>query len=211
MRTKTLWNIVVAAAFGAAALSLAGCNTCTSRPPIRAIDHACLPAGGAPTKGDIELYRGDIDAQYVQVATIDSFVCDASSDTDYPVKEPSKPTVSAENVRKMLEDLKGKGRAAGADALIRVKMLHRVRTGFKNNPRTPFPSVEQGEWRDYFMRGIAIKYLKRPKGTPAFVPESQLPPPQSAVAPPRPSWGTLSIPAFTTPQPVAPQVQAPER
>src|SRR5690606_41065564 len=38
--------------------------------------------------------------------------------------------------------------------------------GWKENPDTPFWSVEQGESKDYFYRATAIKYVRPPAGEP---------------------------------------------
>lgn len=149
--------------FKLAAISLVGAlvAACTpTRAPIRPIDHACLPAGTSPA--DIALYRQDIDAEYLQIAYLDSFFC----------QDPGE-----KEVKDMLDDLKAKARIAGADAVIRVKMLSDVRSGALDNPRTPFRSMEQGEWKEKFFRGIAIKYLRQPEGEPAAVPEHELGPP----------------------------------
>jgi uncharacterized protein YbjQ (UPF0145 family) len=140
---NALTRFLVAALAAAGILAIAGCSTC-NRPPIRPIDHACLPAGQSPA--DIPLLPGDVETDRVEIAKIDSFAC---KDLD------------ADAVRRMMEDLKAKARVAGADAVIRVQRLHNLREGFISNPNTPFPSVMQGEWKEYFFRGTAVKYTGR--------------------------------------------------
>ena len=132
------------------AVLLAGCSTtCGGRAPVRAIDQAHLPA--PRNYSDLPLYRRDIDTEYVEIASIDSVVM-PRNDTD--------------SVKCMLEDLKAKACAAGADAVVKVQLLEQKKRGFVNNPRTPFPSWKQGEWQEYFFRGTGIKYVCRPKGEP---------------------------------------------
>jgi hypothetical protein len=181
----------------AIALAISGCEMCGTRAPIRMIDHACLPAGISPS--EIPLYRQDINRQYVQIAHIDSYTCREPGDAE---------------VQDMLNDLKNKARAAGADAVIRVKMLSNKRTGYIDNPRTPFRSVQQGSWEDHFFRGIAIKFTGRPSGDTEEVQEPSLPPPPPEIPATRVYHrrlrpGDIPVGANQAPQPVFPRVQAP--
>lgn len=124
-------------------------DCCGSNPPIRSIDRTCLPAG-AP-KPNLALYTTDLAEQYQEIATVDSYIStDKCEDT----------------TRMQLKDLQAKGTAIGADALIRVRPLHNNIRGWKENPDTPFFSVEQGESKDFFYRATAIKYVKQPVGEP---------------------------------------------
>lgn len=157
MKQLRIIAAALAATFASTGYSI--CESCNSQPPIRMIDHACLPAGKSPA--DVPLYRQDIDEQYVQIAHIDSYVC----------QDPDEGCTKA-----MLKDLEAKARIAGADAVIRVKMLANKRTGFIENPRTPFISLQQGKWEENFFRGIAIKYTRPPKPAPETVQEPALGP-----------------------------------
>lgn len=181
------------------------CNTCGWKPNIRPIDRVCLPAGASRT-ADIPLYRADIDAQYTQIAYIDSFAC-----TQCDAKDGIEP----ETIRLMLEDLKAKARAAGADAVIRVKLLSNKLEGFKENPRTPFYSVMQGTWEQPFFRGIAIRWDGKPPREARELAEP-VPPPVGIAVPlrntvPPTGEGTLPIPPESVPQPTFPRVDAPQR
>ncbi len=128
-----------------AAVSLAQTPTCCAdKPPIRPIDKTCLPAGN---RGEVPLYHTDLLLKYQEIANIDSFKSDNNcSDT----------------VRMQLKDLQAKGRIAGADALIRVRLLANHVRGFQENPDTPFFSVKQGTSNDLFYRATAVKYLEAP-------------------------------------------------
>jgi hypothetical protein len=144
-------SVLVLAVGISSALASGACNSscCAPRKSVRAIDRTCLPV--CRSVNNIELYRGDIDAQYVQIATIDSFVGN----------DECTHTLQA-----MLRDLKSKAQGSGADAVIRVKLLRNKVRGWTENMRTPFWSVEQGRWEEPFFRGIAIKYQRWPEGTP---------------------------------------------
>ncbi|MEI7635313.1 MAG: hypothetical protein WCK47_13655 [bacterium] len=131
----------VAAATMTAVFYVAGCAVETPRAPVRSIDHACLPAG-APNR-HIKAFKGDIPAQCIEIANVDSFIaCNMNE--------------AAAN--KMLTDIRAKGATLGADALVRVALLHNRRQGFVDQPRTPFRSWTQGETREYFMRGVAVRF-----------------------------------------------------
>jgi hypothetical protein len=93
---------------------------------------------------EVALVKGDIANEYVQIAYVDSMVL---------------PKPDRESSRYMREDLRKKARSLGADAVIRVKMLSRKKEGFVNDPTTPFCSFRQGESEDYFLRGVAVKYV----------------------------------------------------
>ena len=135
----------------AASVLLTGCSTlcadCGTAPSVRRTDHACLPSGGAPTSAAVPVMAGPLpgDRDYVEIARIDSYSI------------PAKPTPEQTEAQKA--DIASKARAAGADAVIEVQRLNSTRNGWINNPRTPFPSVMQGETKLYFHRGVAIKYV----------------------------------------------------
>lgn len=62
---------------------------------------------------------------------------------------------------KMMKELQEQAAALGADAVVDVRRLADRHEGFVNNPRTPFPSVMQGEWKTYFFRGTAVRFVDR--------------------------------------------------
>lgn len=194
MQISKLYQLLTIA-LGAACVG-AGCPPCAPRSPIRPIDHACLPAGCSPD--DLPLFRQDITTPNVQIATVESF---ASEQND------------PETVKKMLNDLKNKAQTTGADAVIRVKMLHQNLHGFVENPRTPFFSVKQDDWKRYFFHGVAVKYLDRTAREPEEVPERHLasPPilPGDQLKPEH--AGTLKVSPQSVPQPLFPQAQPPSR
>jgi hypothetical protein len=131
----------------------AGCATMgPDKPPVRPVDHACLAAG--PTNRYVPAYAAAVPFDAIEIATVDSFAADARD---------------ARTVESMLADLRAKGAATGADALMRVRMLHDRQRGYVNNPRTPFPSVMPGETKWFFLRASAVKWTKPVKGLPREV------------------------------------------
>ncbi|MCX7718380.1 MAG: hypothetical protein N2111_08260 [Candidatus Sumerlaeaceae bacterium] len=132
---------------------LGGCATMgPDKPPIRPVDHACLAAG--PTNRHVPAYAAEVPFDAIEVAIVDSFACDARD---------------AQAVESMLADLRAKGAATGADALMRVRMLNDRQRGYVNNPRTPFPSIMPGETKWYFLRASAVKFTKPVRGLPREV------------------------------------------
>ena len=69
--------------------------------------------------------------------------------------------LTPEVTSQMMSELQQQASMLRADAVIEVRRLADRHEGFVNNPRTPFPSVMQGEWKTYFFRGTAVKYLNR--------------------------------------------------
>lgn len=116
------------------------------KPPIRAIDHACLPVG--PPKRNVPVYRSDVRQPYIAVALIESF-------------SAHEPTECDE--RAMLIDIQAKAGSIGADAVVKVRRLKVRQRGLVENPRTPFYSLQQGEHVEEFLRATAIVYS--PRGT----------------------------------------------
>lgn len=140
---------VLCGAFGAPA-QVVDPECCGDKPPVRPIDKSCLGCNG-PSRGVVPLYRADLLVKYQEMAYIDSFVAmDNCSDT----------------VQAQLKDVQTKARAVGADAVIRVRLLNNKVRGFQEDPNTPFFSVRQGESRDYFFRGTAVRYLEPVQGEP---------------------------------------------
>ena len=122
------------------------------KPPVRPVDHACLAAG--TTNRHVPAYAAPVPFDAIEIAIVDSFVCEARD---------------ARAVESMLADLRAKGAATGADALMNVRMLNDRQRGYVNNPRTPFPSVMPGETKLYFLRASAVKFTKPVTGLPREV------------------------------------------
>jgi hypothetical protein len=131
----------------AAAAACSGCTpciggSCAKQPAVRPIDHACLPTGAQ--HASVPLYRGTVpDRTFVEIAYVDSFAC--------ADKQP--PTVQSQ-----MRDLQAKAGQAGADAVIRVEQLANKKQGLVDNPMTPFPSSMQDTVKEYFFRGVAVKF-----------------------------------------------------
>lgn len=145
---RPMFPLCAALAAAIAATMLAGCShsaPCGPKNPVRRIDHACLPAGQSPAEIPVMAGLPPGDADFVEIAHVDSFS-----------REPGDDPAAK---REQFADLQAKARAAGADAVVRVRKLHTRQEGFINNPRTPFPSVMQGETKREFYRGVAIKYV----------------------------------------------------
>ncbi|MCC6547123.1 hypothetical protein IT570_08130 [Candidatus Sumerlaeota bacterium] len=96
-----------------------------------------------PAAQDVKLYANDVTQPYIMLAYINSF--EAYNKTP-------------ETRREQLQDLQRRARKVGADAVINVTEMENAIIGFKRDEHTPFPSPEQGEWEETFLRGTAIKY-----------------------------------------------------
>lgn len=59
---------------------------------------------------------------------------------------------------RMLDELRERAREHGADAVHDVRILTREISGYTADERTPFPSVRQGDYQMFFLRGVAIRY-----------------------------------------------------
>jgi len=94
---------------------------------------------------EIALFEGDCVRPVKELAVIDSF---------------RAKKLDEKTVERMMRDLQAKAQAVGADAVIQVRRLRTNHEGFVSNPRTPFPSVMQGKWNEYFFRGTAVKYTR---------------------------------------------------
>jgi uncharacterized protein YbjQ (UPF0145 family) len=94
-----------------------------------------------PSIYPIEVYTNEVSQPYREIAIIESSAY--ADDTD-------------DSRVLQLEELKKKARGLGADAVQDVRVLSKRVKGFTTDERTPFPSVRQGEYPTYFMRGTAI-------------------------------------------------------
>ncbi len=138
------WSVKDSVAVGCVLASLV-LSACSMTPrEVRDVDvRAARPARPCEK---VELLSGKPEKSYREIAVVESF---------------RSKRLDAEITRRMMEDLQAKGAAVGADAVIGVKRLADRHEGFVSNPRTPFPSVMQGEWKTYFFRGTAIRYTNR--------------------------------------------------
>ena len=122
-------------------LALAMASGC-SGPRSLTLDDANYPR--RPRIYPIEVYgEGIVQQPHREVAVIDSSAYADDSD---------------ETRIKQLEELKKKARRMGADAIQDVRILAKNVRGFTVDERTPFPSLKQGKYNLYFMRGTAIIY-----------------------------------------------------
>jgi hypothetical protein len=124
-----------------AVVLVAGCAG--SNPTVRVYN----PGGIRPpvSPGSVELLKGKPNRKYTELGVVDSF---------------RAKQLTPEETSQMMTDLQHKAASLGADAVIDVRRLADRHEGFVNNPRTPFPSVMQGEWKEYFFRGTAVRYGK---------------------------------------------------
>ncbi|MCX7625186.1 MAG: hypothetical protein N2Z21_03120 [Candidatus Sumerlaeaceae bacterium] len=100
----------------------------------------------AQVASSVELLSGKPSRDYREVGVVESSRA-----------KKLTPDVTAQ----MMKDLQNKAALLGADAVIDVHRLADRHEGFVNNPRTPFPSVMQGEWKTYFFRGTAVRFVKQ--------------------------------------------------
>lgn len=94
-----------------------------------------------PSIYPIEVFTNEVSQPYREIAIIETSAY--ADDTD-------------ESRILQLEELRKKARTLGADAVQDVRVLTKRVKGFTADERTPFPSVRQGEYPTYFMRGTAI-------------------------------------------------------
>ena len=128
-----------AAVLTVAALCMGGCSSAPREV------HVCDPHNVRPAcrAESVELLTRKPARPYREIAVVDSF---------------RAKKLDADTTARMMEDLRKKAAALGADAVVEVRRLEDRHEGFTNNPRTPFPSVMQGEWKTYFFRGTAVRY-----------------------------------------------------
>jgi len=122
-----------------AALGMGGCSSAPREVHVfdpHNVRPACRPES-------VELLTRKPSQPYREIAVVDSF---------------RAKKLDADTTARMMEDLRKKAAALGADAVVEVRRLEDRHEGFMNNPRTPFPSVMQGEWKTYFFRGTAVRY-----------------------------------------------------
>ncbi len=134
--------VVLCAVVFANALLFTGCASGPRE--IQRVDPREIRPARSPR--NVELLSKSPDQPYHEIAVVDSF---------------RAKKLDAEVTSRMMEDLQKKAAALGADAVINVRRLADRHEGFVSNPRTPFPSVMQGEWKTYFFRGTAVRYTKR--------------------------------------------------
>ncbi|MGC8741087.1 MAG: hypothetical protein ACP5QZ_02530 [Candidatus Sumerlaeaceae bacterium] len=128
-----------------AALACAVLSGCSASPrEIQRLDPGEVRPARPPRS--VELLTKAPDRPYREIAVVDSFRA-----------KKLDPEVTA----RMMEDLQKKAARFGADAVVDVRRLADRHEGFVNNPRTPFPSLMQGQWKTYFFRGRAIRYINR--------------------------------------------------
>jgi len=57
-----------------------------------------------------------------------------------------------------VEDLQAAAQRAGADLVTEMRLLTVKKSGYIEDPLTPFPSPKQGDYEQYIMRGTAMVY-----------------------------------------------------
>lgn len=118
---------------------LVGCMAIRAGSPTQSTRQDLRPAK------EVALFEGERDRPVKELAVVDSF---------------RAKKLDEKTVEHMMRDLQAKAQAVGADAVIQVRRLRTNHEGFVSNPRTPFPSVMQGKWNEYFFRGTAVKYTR---------------------------------------------------
>lgn len=96
-----------------------------------------------PSIYPIEIFVGELSTPHEEIAIIESEA--------YPIDD----TVTREA---QLEQLRERAREMGADAVEELRILVKRAEGFVADERTPFPSLRQGEYPLFFMRGRAVIY-----------------------------------------------------
>lgn len=97
-----------------------------------------------PATEEIDLYMGKVERPHFEIAIIDSRSLPGREDKDKQLQ---------------LNDLKRMARKLGADAVHDIRLLHKKARGMVIDERVPFPAWKQGEYKLYFLRGTAIKFI----------------------------------------------------
>jgi len=93
---------------------------------------------------EIEAFYGEVSEPHEKIAIIQS---------------SPKNSRDNETKAKQLDELRKIARKLGADAIQDVRLLSTSGNGLVSDPATPFPSVKQGRYEMFFLRGEAIKYV----------------------------------------------------
>lgn len=163
-RSANLRSLALALTAALAGVAAGGCGG----PQTKMLLDQPLP----PLKPDakVDVYVGDVATTHTEVAFIES---NAYAYVDDPIK------------LKQLDQLRRKAREVGANAVQDVHILTKTVRGYVADEKVPFPSLQQGEYSLYFMRGKAIRIPSaetgslealRPRG--GWVIEGKTPPPR---------------------------------
>lgn len=135
-RARRLFSALAGAA--AAAIALAGC---ASPHAHRLTDFKYPPK---PKKAEMEAFFGEVSRPYEKVAIIQSSPSDKRD---------------SQTKAKQLDELRHIARRLGADAIQQVRLLSSSGNGLVSDPAPPFPSIKQGRYEAFFLRGEAIKFV----------------------------------------------------
>ena len=114
------------------------------RPHVQQIGGAQFPA--RPRNAPVEVVENTLARVYEPVAVIDS--------NQYRGDDPTSKTAMTENLRR-------RARKVGADAVHKVRVLEVSKRGAIHDPVVPIPGAwVQGDYKEYFMRGEAVRYIK---------------------------------------------------
>jgi hypothetical protein len=131
------------AAIAAVAIVLAGCFPASRVHYIS--EQRYRPNGSA---NNVRLYVNTVAEPHVRIAHVNSFA--AQKDDE-------------ETRRRQLEDLRKRAWSLGADAVVEVKRLRNKGQGWVIDEQVPFTAYQQGRYRQYFLRGVAIRYGEAPR------------------------------------------------
>jgi hypothetical protein len=136
---------------------------CTTGPRTRKLTDQTFPP--RPSIYPIEMFAGRVQRPHVGIAIIESQAYDID---DVITREAQ------------LEQLEEKARELGADAVDGLRILAKQVHGYTVDERAPAPSVKQGEYPLFFMRGRALVYqasldLVAPGTSPGQVLPSDIP------------------------------------
>lgn len=123
-------------------ISLSGLLVGCSASQIHPLTDKKFPA--KPATEEIDLYMGKVERPHIEIAIVDSRSLPGREDKDKQLQ---------------LNDLKHLARKLGADAVHDIRLLHKKARGMVIDERVPFPAWKQGEYKLYFLRGTAIKFL----------------------------------------------------
>jgi hypothetical protein len=98
-----------------------------------------------PDPASIRLFTGILNAEHEEIAYIQT---------------PSEDNKRVATRREMIADLQKRAAKVGADVIMDVQLLTEDHHGVTLNRATPIRTPRQGEYKRYFMRGVAIRLLE---------------------------------------------------
>ncbi len=107
----------------------------------------------ATADAEVKLFVNEVERPHIKLAYVRSY----TAKNELP-----------ETKRAQLLDIQKRARKLGADAIMGVTLMKTEVLGFVEDEKTPFPSLEQGEYSETFLRGTAIKFVTEEEAKKAY-------------------------------------------